>query len=385
MGVKQAVIFLLQEVFPKSLVGLEVIPGMLPPNLKSKRALKYIQKLAKDPWIDHDAVLDLKNSASQVRHTPSAQGCTVTYQELEAIQHKLAEAPADATFTKLELTLNEIMHYVLKLIRQAGYFPHNLDTLEKEWATKSREYDTMHTLQEISNTRYSRFKEHCIIETSAMYNRGDKGGNNNSNHHANMVSDQVAAQMAALAERNDDLEDNQLKLNDAFAQLTRGGISVGGEGGIPPVIDTNKSMGTAPTEDYSAFMTQQSNQMSAMQTLIEDLTKKIQSNGGNSDGSGGDKNRNSPNNTNDNKRVVTYWRQWNKYCHSCGVVLNDKAGCGTGSGKDCYHKKDGHKDAATFTNKLGGNTKRDHLWKLWCEPVTNLKFPTLPAGAKTTK
>ena len=90
-------------------------------------------------------------------------------------------------------------------------------------------------------------------------------------------------------------------------------------------------------------------------------------------------------NTNDNKRECTYWRQWNKHCHSCGVVLDGAAGCGTGGGKDCYHKKDGHKDAATFTNKLGGNTKRDHLWKLWCEPVTNLKFPTLPAGAKTTK
>ena len=133
-----------------------------------------------------------------------------------------------------------------------------------------------------------------------MYNRGDKGGNNDSNHHANMVSDQVVEQMAALVERNDDLEDNQMKLNDAFAQLTRSG-----EGGIPPVIDTNKSMGTAPTEDYSAF----TNQMSAMQALIEDLTKKMQSNGGtsggNSGGSGGDKNRTK--NTNDNKRVFTYW------------------------------------------------------------------------------
>ena len=128
---------------------------MLPPILKSKRALKYIEQLAKDPRVDHDAVLDLKNSAAQVRHTPSAQGCTVTYQELEAIQHKLAAAPADATFTKLELTQNEIMHYVLKLIRQADYFPHNLDTLEKEWATKSRAYDDTHTLQQICATRYS--------------------------------------------------------------------------------------------------------------------------------------------------------------------------------------------------------------------------------------
>ena len=251
MGIEQAVIFLLQEVFPKSLVGLEVIPGMLPPLLKSKRALKYIEKLVKDPRIDHDAVLDLKNSAALVRHTPSAQGCTVTYQELEAIQHKLAEAPDDATFTKLELTRNEIMHYVLKQIEQTGYFPQNLDTLKKELATKSRAYKNTHTLQEIGATRYNRFKEHCIIKTSGMYNRGDKGDNNNTNFHANMVRNQVAAQMVALAEWNDDLEDNQLKLNDAFAQLTFGGVSIGGDGGIPPVIDT-KLMGTAQTEDYLA-------------------------------------------------------------------------------------------------------------------------------------
>ena len=275
MGIKQAVIFLLQEVFPKSLVGLEVIPGMLSPLLKSKRALKYIEKLAKDPRLNHDAVLDLKTSATQVRHTPSAQGCTMTYQELEAIQHKLAVATADATFAKLELSHNEIMHCVLKQIWQAGYFLHNLDTLKKEWATESRAYEATHTLQEINATRYNRFKEHCIIETSVMYNRGDKGGNNNTNHHANMMSDQVTAQMAALAERNDDLEDYQLKSNDAFAQLTRGGVSIGCDGGIPPVIDTNKSTGTAPTKDYSRFMTQQSNQMSAMQANVDNLTKKL--------------------------------------------------------------------------------------------------------------
>ena len=242
--------------FPKSLVRLEVMPGLLPPNLKSKAALTYIQKLAKDPRNDHDAILTLKESASQVQHTPSAQGCTATFQELEAIQHKLAEAPADVTFLKLELTCNKIMHFVLKQIRQAGYFAHNIDSLEETWATENNACTATHTLQETVDTRYNRFKAHCIIKTSGMYNRGDKGGNNNTNHSANMVSDQVAAQMAALEECNNDLEDNQFKLNDAFAQLTRGGVSIGGEGGISPVIDT-KSMGTAPTEgntNYSSLM-----------------------------------------------------------------------------------------------------------------------------------
>ena len=64
--VERAVIVIITEVFPKSLVGLEVMPGLLPPNLKSKTALTYIQTLAKDPRNDHDAILTLKESASQV-------------------------------------------------------------------------------------------------------------------------------------------------------------------------------------------------------------------------------------------------------------------------------------------------------------------------------
>ena len=221
-----------------------------------------------------------------------------------------------------------------------------------------------------------------------MYIRGDKGGNNNTNHSANMMSNQVAAQMAALEERNNDLEDNQFKLNDAFAQMIRGGASIGREGGIPPVIDT-KSMGRVPTEgntSYSSLMAQQSTQMKAMQAMVDELSKKILSGGGGG-GDGGDRNRTCNKNTGDrsNKRVVSYWQQWNKYCHSCGVVLDCKAGCGTSGGKDCYLKKAGHKNAATFTNKLGGNTKRDHLRQLWYKPVTNSKCLVLSAGAKIEK
>ena len=175
------------------------------------------------------------------------------------------------------------------------------------WATETKAYADTHTLQEIIATRYKRFKEHCIIKTSSMYNRGDKGGNNNTNHSANMVSNQVAAQMAVLEEQNNDLEDNQFKLNDAFAQMARGGMSIGGEGGIPPVIDT-KSMGTAPTEgntDYSSLVAQQNThntQMQAMQAMVEKLSEKLLS------GGGGDRSRNHNKNTSDlsNKRVGTF-------------------------------------------------------------------------------
>ena len=62
-----------------------------------------------------------------------------------------------------------------------------------------------------------------------------------------------------------------------------------------------------------------------------------------------------------------------------------QTGCGTGGGKDFLSKKDYHKDEATFTNKMGGTTRRDNLWNLWFEPETNKEISVLPAGAKIQK
>ena len=46
------------------------------------------------------------------------------------------------------------------------------------------------------------------------------------------------------------------------------------------------------------------------------------------------------------------------YCWSHGITRNLKH-----NSKDCKRKKEGHKDAATLTNKMGGCTER-------CKPAT---------------
>ena len=55
------------------------------------------------------------------------------------------------------------------------------------------------------------------------------------------------------------------------------------------------------------------------------------------------------------------WRSWDKWCHTHGANLRHKS-------LDCDHPRDGHKNEATKTNPMGGNTKRDHLWGKWCSP-----------------
>ena len=74
----------------------------------------------------------------------------------------------------------------------------------------------------------------------------------------------------------------------------------------------------------------------------------------------------------------TWWRQFNKYCATCGVNLQHIS-------KDC--KRQRHKDhdeTATWADKKGGQTKRDHLWMQWCEPITHKVFKERGAGEYRT-
>jgi len=61
-------------------------------------------------------------------------------------------------------------------------------------------------------------------------------------------------------------------------------------------------------------------------------------------------------------KTTAEWRSWDKWCYTHGANLRHKS-------PDCDHPRDGHKNEATKTNPMGGNTKRDHLWGKWCSPV----------------
>ena len=75
--------------------------------------------------------------------------------------------------------------------------------------------------------------------------------------------------------------------------------------------------------------------------------------------------------------IVNHWRQWVYYCYKCGVNLKHNS-------NKCKWKDNGHKDDATFADKKGGLAKRDHLWQLWCDPITNRVHKASTQGAKTT-
>ena len=154
------------------------------------------------------------------------------------------------------------------------------------------------------------------------------------------------------------LQENQCQLGDAMNLLVQNSdASTLGGGGIPPVIDTKSTVGGS-VADYSAMIAHNRELVAALADLKANPAVAATA------GAGG-------------RKVINHWRQWIEYCYECGVNLKHCS-------KFCQWKKEGHKDDATFTDKKGGLAKRDHLWQLWCEPITNRAHKVLPPNSKTT-
>ena len=147
-----------------------------------------------------------------------------------------------------------------------------------------------------------------------MYNRGDKG---RTNHSANIVSDKVVAQIVAIDEQNDNLEENQYKIADTMQQIICGDTPIRVEDCIPFIIDM-ESVCTAPTENntnLSSLMAQHYHQYNQALQVMQIAIKKLAAGGGNCRRKNYNSNSNIP--TASTRKVVPVYCQWNKYCHSC--------------------------------------------------------------------
>ena len=98
------------------------------------------------------------------------------------------------------------MHFVIKQLQKGRYHSHNIDGLDKTWEEKDTLYYNTKSFDDYTNSKYTWFKQRCIFEACKIYNRDDKG---RTNHSENMMSDQVAAQIVAIEEHKDHLEENQ--------------------------------------------------------------------------------------------------------------------------------------------------------------------------------
>ena len=129
-----------------------------------------------------------------------------------------------------------------------------------------------------------------------------------SYHQANSLTEQVLSELRNVQETV--LDGIQQQIQDA-------------EHATPPVNQAN-SMSTSDSSTIE------------LMKMIEDLKNKID--------------KLEANNSTPRHSTGNYTRQnTSKYCHTHGACSHKSS--------DCKKKKDGHKDSATFSNKMGGSTK----------------------------
>ena len=153
-------------------------------------------------------------------------------------------------------------------------------------------------------------------------------------HQANLIADKVLSEVESV-------QDNVLQLlkkyDDYASQSPLENATVAqSEITMPTAIASSTSSHSTTTPSMANISQIPSNNfqmeqmMSMMRTLQEEM-KTIKS-------------------SNSTKTRGPYTRKTDKYCWSHGACAHES--------KDCFSKKQGHQDQATFNNKMGGSTTR---------------------------
>ena len=149
-------------------------------------------------------------------------------------------------------------------------------------------------------------------------------------HHANMLAAQIRADFG-----------NQNQQMMAMMQ-TLAENTTAGQTDAPPnatALEHPQQVANAVTNDAQQEMLQ----------LLRTMQQAITANGSPNAGRRGRNNRRTPDNASFNRRVR------DKYCHTHGACNHVS--------RDCTRKAPGHRDEATFENRLGGSNA-------FCTPTT---------------
>ena len=170
------------------------------------------------------------------------------------------------------------------------------------------------------------------------------------------------------------LNDNQLHLETAFqASAIPSVVETTGTGTVSGSIAGTAASGVVSPTVLADLLREMRSLKSELHSIKNNRNRALTTAGGGGGGGGGGSGSGSGNRTGGNSggnrnaaASSDEWRQWNRWCYSCGCNLNHES-------TDCPTRKrrKDHKDEATQANPMGGNTSRSHLWNKWCNPVTN--------------
>jgi len=328
---------LLVTKFPNGPIGLLDSDGELPYTTTAKALLDHISGELHNTKAVNDSYLQLVRDTFALKHTMSAAGAKEYFQTIDNKQTMIVQLGHRLISYEL------IIASAQEAFQQSGYDLKDVLSLESKWniIIENKDYATD------TKIAYTAFKKHYNKGLSLLYVHHNTNKRKGSAHYSNTEyeSEDEDDWKSTVQQNHVDIDEMKRAFHALTAQDIIPGMipipnaSIGGPAASNSTITPDKGQ-----EDMKNWV------MNAINTF---------------------KAENSTNNksTKPTKKVYD-WRQFTKFCWSCGVNLHhDSPGCDR-------KKKTGHITTATYSNPQAGNVGRNHLWQQWCTPGTNIVVPT---------
>lgn len=248
-------------------------------------------------------------------------------QPFVAMYNEVEDLKALSIAANNEYTETQLVNLGVRLIRNMAEFERALE----DWLATPA-----------ANRTWIAFKAHfTLAQKTLMKVRGPTMRNAQMQQTANSITEKV------IAEVRDTLAAEK---SDMFSKLEETERSIINAVSASSSDETDTESNEPPPQQKINITTNDAVALKILE-LLQELQKDMKSRnktppkkrGGGGGGGGGQ--RNNGNNNNKKKRRRT---NISKYCWSCGAWNH--------LGKNCRFKKEGHKDEATFENKMGGST-----------------------------
>ena len=336
------VIALIKVKFPKGLHGLYDKQGHLSLDTTAQTALETLKTNIVDKTETTRCCQEIRTNLSSRKHTRAANGAEDYFWKAEQDQLML-----------VRLGSPRVPHHIViaaatVAFKECGYSKELLGKTAMEWEEKA----TTVPLDLDAETTMPLFVAHWNLALKLIHQHSDfpAGRANKAEDVTRLVETAVASALAAQTNINDVFNDVLITEQN---NLSRRIDEIQGGSTIPSIVNTSTGTALSALEQSQTTIAELQRQLAltrvtAPPAAIPSTPKKEHRR----------VLRNTPN-TSDKPR-----RQWNQWCSSCGVNFDHIS-------DGCPRPRAQHNKAATKENPMGGNSRRDHLFGLWCNPVDN--------------
>jgi uncharacterized membrane protein YgcG len=349
--------------FPSAMKEEKDDYGAMPLKYSVRQALNFIEGKVSDRVKKQKAYIDLMSNITARAYVPSTDGPVVYLKAMEHDKHCIDILSGSSTAT-FEYSWETLIINCQTKIRASG--KHNntyLRMIEDKWET-----DVL-----MDGGRWERFKSLYIRELQQLTD-DDIGVDNAAMKAQQALVARVDAFESKYESDVQTLNDNQLHLETAFqASGVPSVVETTGTGTVSGSIAGTAASGVVSPTVLADLLREMRSLKSELHSIKNNRNRALTTAGGGGGGGGGGSGSGSGNrtggNSSGNRNAAASsdeWRQWNRWCYSCGCNLNHDS-------KDCPTRKrrKDHKDEATQADPMGGNKSRSHLWNKWCNPVTH--------------